>query len=763
MSYAISAQDALVISGTVYGDQGEPVFGDAILYEEGKEQPVKYGLIEEGKFEFQNLDKGSYLLELICLGFEDEKRHVLLDAQNVELEIKLTSSINDLDQVTVSAQRPTIENRNGNIKMTIDKSSLASLATPMDVLSRMPGIIVGPTGESLSVIGKGSPLIYVDNQRLNVEQLSSIPVEAIKSIEIINNPSAKYEASGRAVVFIERKSDYTDGYKIGLSEVASQRHRFNNYLTITPSLKKGKLEARANFSYNKLQPWESSSSETLILDADILTTIEGLSVAKREQYLMGAGVYYKINKGDYISINANLRTQKEQGPIVSSSTLRRGVSFDSIQTNVPELGERDFLTTNLNYNKSLANIGGNLFFGAQFSHYKRDLNSEISTNINETEFINFENRDQDFSIDGAAVRVDFEKEIYENLKLEAGVNISGSEAIAFSRFDFLLSDSTSTSNYNYSERNFASYIQVSGKLQKMNYQLGLRSELNQVEGKFENMEDLLIDRNNHRFFPKVNLSIPVDSMGSISLDYARTIRRPHYLNSSSISTYIGPVNEYTRNVNLRSSINDEVSLTYQFSKQSLSLRYSYVAYPTFQITYFDTEQDRLITSPENWDKQETVRLIYVYPVQLKKLRMTWYVVPTWTRAADSRALSTPLKPFLYLYNSTSYKLLEHTEIALRTWGMTKRNNGVADMNSLLVVGGSVSQTIFENFVVTVNANDIFKNRRLESSSVVNSIDQQSTIFTDAHEFSLSLKYNFGRQFKSSYKNKDVDDNLDRIN
>lgn len=94
--------------------------------------------------------------------------------------------------------------------------------------------------ENITVAGKGSPLIYIDNQKAGMNDLNALASADIKTIEIIQNPSAKYEVEGRAVILITRKFSKKDSFRTDISETAFFKKQFNNYFGFNSSFKKKK-------------------------------------------------------------------------------------------------------------------------------------------------------------------------------------------------------------------------------------------------------------------------------------------------------------------------------------------------------------------------------------------------------------------------------------------------------------------------------------------------------------------------------------------
>ncbi|MFK7773337.1 MAG: outer membrane beta-barrel protein [Saprospiraceae bacterium] len=760
----IFGQDQFVLSGDIVDHEGKPMlFGNVILKDFSKKELVKITYVEEGKFQFDPLPSQKYFLEISCLGFEKIEQEVNL-TENIKLNFSLQESSNLIEEVQVVAERDAIVNKNGNLKMNIANTNFASQPTTTSLLSLFPKIIVSTNGESISVIGKGTPLIYLGNRRITMDELNSINVNSIQDIELINNPSAKYEAEGRAVILIRRKKGVGDGLTVALSEVASWNREFNNYLGLNASVKKNKLELRTNFSYNQLQPWEGFDSDYEIGGLNEKADNSGISLVDRPQFVAGGGFYYQLNDGDYFSGNVNLRTHISDGTIASTSnTFVNNTLENKFETLVNESEVRSFFTSNINYNKQLTKSKSNIFFGIQYSSYIRNLDSEITNSVDGSSFDIFENRDQDFMIDAYAARVDFEKKIFDNETFEMGFNYAGAKAEAFSEFEYLMTTDYFSDFYNYSEENIAAYSQVSGRVKKVDYSFGLRMERASVEGGFKSADDLTIDFEQTIFFPKVMMNIPLDSSWTLTLNYAKTVARPNYLNSSSITTYITPFLEYTRNVNLQPSINEEISANFQYKRNSFELSYNRRKNPTFVNIIQDETTGRLISSPVNLEQERSLNLSIVNPFGYKKWSATNFVRFSIAEMVDSTAAVQGVTPSIYFYTRQQIQLPKRFSFGATFYGMTNRKTGVTDAKAFSNLDFFISKTFKDKFSVTLNFNDVYRGFEFTSLTEFNDIITNETRFSDRKAFMISMRYSFGKEFKSKYQNRDVDDNLNRMN
>jgi len=649
------------------------------------------------------------------------------------------------------------------LKIDVTNPAFSSIPDPMELLSRLPNLQVSPDRESVTVIGKGAPLIYIGNQRISLEELNSLSVDDISSIEIIRNPSAKYEADGRAVLLITRKISDTEGVKLNLSETLSFKQNFNNYNSLNGSFKKKKLTLKANFAYNVLQTWESHQFEFGISEANILSDyLVLIDPGDRIQINTGGGLFYQLNDDDYFSVNATIRLQTDDFIIDTDTFLRQGLQTDNIVTKTDNDNTKDFVSGNFNYNKKL-NSKMNLFAGIQYSSFTQRLNTDISNNFNETEFIRSQERQQKYRIDVLAYRLDVEKTFKNDMKLEMGTNISGARANALSNIQFFESDTNTNIDYDYSEKTYAGYAQLSGSLtKKVNFNAGLRIENNQVKGEVETDVIPLVNRENTNLFPKAMFNFKIDSTKSLTFNYSRSIERPNYSRASSISVFINPFLEAAGNVNLRPTFTEEISVNFQIENSSLSLNYLRRKTPMFFTIGFEDNANNAVLSLRNLEKESGIDIVLTVPFT----KGIWTSTNTTTlsnrQIEDITATTTPTKPYLYFYTDHQFKLRKDITISLGGWALTKRSEGIFERNAMVVLNAAITKTFFEKLHCSLRFNDITRAMNFEESYAINGVNANGIYFADGREIAFSMKYSFGKIKTPTYKNKDIDENLSRI-
>ncbi len=762
ISCVINAQQYFKIEGNVIDENGNVVsIGDVLLLKKEGKNLVKYTTLIEGSFLFEDIPNGDYTIQIDALGFESYTENLVLN-KNVILAISLEEGAVKLNEVAVVAAKNPIEYEAGNLKVDVQNKYFSSIPDPVDLMSRLPGVQISADRESISILGKGNPLIYVGNQRITMDEFIALPIDGISTIEIINNPSARYEAEGRAVVLVTLKKASQSGFQGSLQETVSQKRNFNNYLAFNSSYSKNNWTLRGNLGYNQLQQWESNSFLFEIPEREVVVDYLVLIPKNiRVQLNGGLGAYFQWNDTDYISLNASARLQTDDAPFFTDTFIADSGNEELIRTNTNNDNSKDYYSASFNFNKKLTN-SWNLFSGVQYSGFRQVLDTEIKNSTDNSQFDLDQTREQEYSINSLAFRLDLEKAISKNLKWESGLNISNSKADAFTQIIAQTSQDTFI-DFKYDEGLYGTNSSLSGKIgKKNNFELGLRIEHNEVNGEVLTEDSPVISRSNTNFFPKANLSVVIDSARTLNLNYARSIRRPDFSRASSITVFINPFLEGSGNINLRPTLTNEISINYQKGNKSLFFNYYQSQNPTnFTISY-DAQNDTGVLSPVNLEKE---RGLYA-GVSLPYTKGIWTsnntVTLNYNRFIDSSASFSSSKPYVYMYTNHQLKIAENTTLVLGAWALSRRQEGIFKRNGLAVFEASLSKTLFEKWDFTIRFNDITRAMNFEESYAVDGVIADGVYFGDVREVAFSLKYRFGSNTTPNFKNKDVDENIDRI-
>jgi hypothetical protein len=665
-----------------------------------------------------------------------------------------------LDSVMIKLQAKTFVIKNGNLKLDVANSIYKSISNPIDLLSKLPNIQVSPDKETITVIGKGNPILYIDNQKVTINELNSLAVDDIKSIEVIKNPSSKFEAEGRVVILITRKFSKKEGYKTIFSENASCQKYFNNYFGINSSLKKNKFEFKANFNYNQIKVWESNSNNFTIPSYNITSNYLVKAITRRPQFIFGTGVFYKINEDDYLSFNFNLRTQKDIFDITTDTYNQNQSSINFINTLNANDENRNLSNGFVNYYHKIKSIDATLFPGFQYSHFNQNIASSIFNNFNNNELLFDQSRNQKISVSVFSGRADFEKEFKNKTKLELGVLYL--QANSDTNFSVQSSTISNASLYNYNEKNNAAYSQFSGNIKKASFSIGLRAENTVVKGKYASESNLLVDKNYINLFPKAMIEIPIDSTKTLSINYAKSISRPNFSTTSQVSAYINPYFVWSNNINLDPSITDEIAVSYQYKDKLVRLSYNKISNPVYYATSYDETQSLLTFRTANFTKESGFNFEFTMPFKYKFWTITNTISGIVNKIEDKQSVVNASKPYLYYYSNHIFKLPKEIEIALTGWGLTNRQEGIFNRNALFTMDFAISKTLFKNVDCTISYNDIFRQMRFNEDFTINGVSAKGIYYTDANLISFSFKYSLGKIKNSEYKEKSIDENSARI-
>lgn len=667
-----------------------------------------------------------------------------------------------LEEVVVQKENKTFTNKNGNIKVDVANSILSNAPSVIDLLEKLPKVIVAPDKQSLSIIGKGSPLLYIDNQKADMNDVNSLAMEDIKTIEIINNPSAKYEASGRAVILITRKFSKREGYKVSLTENAAFKKYFNNYSAVNANLKTGSLEFKANFNYNQIKVWESNGNTFSIPAFDIESQYLVTAVTNRPQFIYGGGLFYKINEDDYLSVNFSRTAQDDDFAITTATFNRDGSDINSINTLNTNTENRDHTNAFLNYNHKIKSLGVDLFTGLQLTSFNQQMEGVISNDFNDVGYELAQFRNQRFGIDVASGRIDVEKKFKNEMKLELGGLYLQAKANTFFEVITANPPATNQSVYFHKEKNIAAYTQFSGTYKKLNYTLGLRAENTIVDGKYQAATEPTVAKNFINLFPKAQFEVVIDGSNTVSLNYAKTIARPDYSSTSQTSTYINPYFVWSDNINLNPTFTDEIALGYQYKDKSLRLAYYKISNPVYYSASYDNAQKLLTFTSKNFELETNLSLELTLPFKYKFWNTTNVFIAGLNSIEDKSAIVNSAKPNLYYYSNHIFTLPKKMELYFTAWGITKQQLGIFERTPIFTMNAAFSKTFHKNLICSISWNDILKKITIRENFVINEVSSKGVYFTDSHSVLLTVKYSFGQIKKSDYKEKSVDDNSGRI-
>ncbi|HEY0176945.1 MAG TPA: outer membrane beta-barrel family protein, partial [Pedobacter sp.] len=402
------------------------------------------------------------------------------------------------------------------------------------------------------------------------------------------------------------------------------------------------------------------------------------------------------------------------------------------------------------------------FVGGQYSKFTQQINSEISNDYNNTAYLLSQNRQQSYLIDVLTGRADFEKSFKNEMKWEAGTNISDARSNSRLNIQNYNPQRQSASDYNYAEKIYSAYTQLSGKISKIGYSAGLRMENTRVQGGYQDSLTLSVNRNYTKLFPKASVNIPVGETKTLTLGYSKSITRPNYSSSSQITTYINPFFEWSHNINISPSITQEVSATVQYKEISWGASYYRINNPVYYSTEYNDQTNTLRMIDKNYALESGINLTGTVPFKYKGWTSTNTLVATKDQITDPAAITGKSAPYLYFYSNNQFKLPGGYDFMVSGWGITKRNEGIFERNAMAAIDTTITKTFFKKLTCSLSYNSIISTGQAKENFNVNDVVSRGVYYLNNREVAMSLKYAFGKLKDSKYKNRDVNDDLNRI-
>lgn len=254
----VVAQTTSKISGSTKDETGKPLPAVTVsLWQSEKTALQKTALTDkEGKYEFINVKAGKYFVTATSVGYVKDTSKTFTVAENSNVEMPafaLTVSATSLAGVTVESKRPFIETKLDKTVVNVDASPTNAGASALDVLEKSPGVMVNSDG-AISLRGKQGVIVMMDGKPTYLSatdlanMLKNMPASALDQIEIMTNPSAKYDASGNSgIINIKTKKGKNDGFNGSIMlGYTTSIYRLNGSTYFLP-----KSQNSFNFNYRK--------------------------------------------------------------------------------------------------------------------------------------------------------------------------------------------------------------------------------------------------------------------------------------------------------------------------------------------------------------------------------------------------------------------------------------------------------------------------------------------------------------------------------
>lgn len=550
----------------------------------------------EGEFVFEAVEVGEYLVLASSVGFAEQYSPLITSKNDiVELAPLVLTQGLELTEVTVTTKKPFIEMKADKIVVNVENSSVNSGNSAIEILQKSPGVLIDKDNQ-ISLRGRQGVLVMINgkNQYLTGEEmtrlLESMPAENIQNIEIITNPSAKYDAEGNAgIINIKLKKNNNIGFNGSVNAGMRQGKKFTYNNGFNFNYRANKLNVYGNLSRGDWNGVKDMTIKKVIPYNNGITTFDQVVDTEDGEINFNSkiGIDYSISDKTTIGalINYNQENaiweQDNQTTIMGTNTP----GFNKLNV-FGETGSRwNQQSYNMNILHDFAEEGMSLSFDTDYSIYQSEVDNIYYNNYYDENgdivLDPFTLRNEDLSdILIFASRLDFTKSFEQGINLEMGAKLSMVKTDNDSKFEALESgnwenQTDRSNNFVYEEDIYAVYTNVAKSFGKVNIQAGLRVEHTRSLGHSVTLEQM-VPRQYTNFFPSLSLSHMIGKKHSLSYNYSRRINRPSY---QDLNPFIGYLDDYTfqkGNPFLNPQYANSVGVNYGFGNLFfISANYSY--------------------------------------------------------------------------------------------------------------------------------------------------------------------------------------------
>jgi outer membrane receptor protein involved in Fe transport len=544
-----------------------------------------------GEFSLEELNiMGLYILKVSAIGYKTSERRLnfeikmnggdmsqMLNRIDKDLgNIKLSSEIVQMNEVVITGDKPILQLGVDRKIFNVDKNIVSSGGTAVDIMRNVPTLNVDVDGNV--TMRNNAPEIFVDGRptQLTLEQ---IPADAIQSVELITNPSAKFDASGgqSSIINIILKKNKRVGYNGSVRAGIDMRRRFNTGGDF--NIRQGSINFFVNVGYNQRKSiaWGETERNNLTPSNNLSTLNLDNDNTNTGAFLFGrTGFDFFINNRNTITIAGNFAGGNFQ--LLDTNRIK----FNYLNTNFLDSTENRYTNAENIFRNSGAQISYKRLFPKAGKEWTADINfnrsrseNDQTIQINTSRFFEGNSPINKVFLQGVDAgggsslfvgQTDFVNPINDDSKFEAGFRTQIRWFESFQNNSINNISLPGISNeFSYVDYVHAAYTSYSQRIKKynLNYQIGLRIESSSYEGKQVGKAEPFTNQFPLALFPSAFISKTIKENQDIQLNYSRRVKRPNFYQLLPNTDFTDVLNYQTGNPDLIPEFTHSVEISYQ--------------------------------------------------------------------------------------------------------------------------------------------------------------------------------------------------------
>jgi ferric enterobactin receptor len=793
---ATKKSKAILIKGTLTGSNGEfnfeelPIMGIKIKISatgfKELQMPVQFLDLSKMPKPGQRAPGGSMPGASAMPSFDK-------DLGNLELK---TDAV-QLQGITVTANAPTLRMDIDKKVFNVDKNIVSVGGTAVDVMRNVPSVQVDIDGNVK--LRNASPQIYIDGRPTTLT-LDQIPADAIQSVEVITNPSAKYDASGgnAGILNIVLKKNKKSGYNGNVTAGVDSKGGFNGGGSFNE--RQGKLNISASTFANGMHNRATGTTDRVTFGNDPTHVYQTNTDKTTGAFIFGRlGIDYFVSNRTTISL-AGIKVHgqfKPNSDITTDSLDNNNAIYNFADRTT--IGSRTFNANGLQFSMvhNAVKDGEQITFDGNFFSGKNNSNSMYNTSsyLADKTFTG-QSLEQQLSTGSnqfLTIQSDYVNPLTKKTKLEAGVRAqirnttNDNDIFVGQTTDNLVKIPNLTNNYKNTDNVLAAYTDITSAIGKdFGYQIGLRAERSNYNGELTNTGQSFKNSYPVSLFPSVFLSQKLKHTQELQLNYSRRINRPNFFQLIPYYDFSDSLNITKGNPNLVPEFTNSLEFSYSKTfKNNNNLLFSiYYKHSTNLITrYLDTElinnQNLLVNSYINAESS------YSYGAELTSVNniKKWWDVTTNINVYNSKintgnvpnATTQPALLSWFGKLNNNFKLKNNFTIQLSGNYQSKTNLPVSQNQGMMGPPGMQAQSSSQGYIksswsvdvairksflksqaaaISLSMSDIFRTRISEQISSSPGIFYQDYYrLSNPQMLRLTFSYRFGKMDTSLFKRK----------
>jgi outer membrane receptor protein involved in Fe transport len=802
------------ISGQVLSEENKPLESATVQLISDQPKKVTTTLsTSDGRFVFDSIIPGKYVIDVSGIGYtkySSSKFAVTAGLDKRLPDVILIKTTHTLTGINVSSQRPFIEQKADRMIINVDASPSNAGATALEVLEKSPGVTIDNNG-NISLKGKQGVTIMMDSKPtyLSAADLSNIlknmPASALDQIEIMTNPSAKYDAAGNSgIINIKTKKNKSAGsngnFSVGNTSGLFKRNN-KEEITWKPSFtfnynyKKNKINFFTNFIYNHRE----GRSELSLLrhyyrdskQIDSLNNVNTYFKFRNNNATLKLGVDYYADKKNVFGVVMNGFVFAGRPRPLTHTTFSDldGTIFSRIDTRIINKLDWNNYGLNFNYKHSFDTSGREFTSDLDYAHYKNTSEQLLTTgffdgNYQKTADSLFLKGHLPATIDIYSVKGDYVHPFKNNIRIEAGFKssiVKSDNLVSYLRktlYDW--SPDNRNNHFLYNENINAAYVNVNKKIKKWNFQTGLRAENTNSKG-YQVTGNSNLKKHYINLFPSVSAAYELNKKNQLTASFSRRVQRPNYQDLNPFTFFLDSLSYRQGNPNLGPQFSYNYELTHSWAgKLTTTLNYS----STRDVISGIVRQERgshneIITflTIDNIAKLESKGVMVTAPVQLYKwwnISFSGNLYNNHYNGTFSTTENNQPKIYNIDLNYTSFTLNLSNTFVLKK-GLTAEVSGwynhkslqqlmVAEPMGQLNLGLTKNNLLKGKGTLKLNARDPFNFQVFRAKVRYGNIDEKIYNRWDNRSYGVTFSYRFGKgQVNQTRKKSGLADEQNRLN